>query len=553
LLDEDIISDSFKSINVWAYKNTIDLVSRYTSDTKNYVFLQTNFMYLCAFFVQIVMSVKVLKAIQAEYGIEKVAFFKKERSLLAAMFQSAELKPHLQWEIEAYEPLDSKKTPLPLRARVRNGLAALAYRFALGAAKVRRSEQTRATLVSGSLNHLSGLADRVKAGSGHPVIYVENEFNWEKYDHCKKSGIGFLLLDRSREHFVPAKKMNRYFAAGSVLFEGADYTDLYEAVFDRLFRQGSLCFPYDYDKTNALLDEFKWEAVVLDEDWAMRRQLSVMADLKGIRAYVVSHGVPGILFDEEAKRYAGSYHSAKTFVSSEFEKEQYEDLCFKPERVLNTGVPRYDEIASIHASRRDSSKGALKNVLYCGAGMQGFDFEFVKPSLGLKIGLAESTRTYTEDILDICAAQSDRLKLSIKPHYSQERQWKAHIDSYLGDRVLDHTLHSHRDNTFRLEADADVVVTVESSVICEAIMFEKPVIVLNYSTQDLTTPYDKLGMVELVRNKEELKQALDKCLFDEHYLSDLAQRRKTHYRYYAGLMDGKNTDRVCREIVGSAA
>ena len=552
LLDEDLIAEEFKPINAWAFRQTLNFILKFQDEKKSWIFLESNFMYVCALFVQVLMSVLVFEKLKKDHNIGRLSMFESKNPLLAETYSEYRRLFQPSLEVVLLPKLAGQNSAKGPKAWIFPILSGLTNRMAWG--RIRRSlrKEKNIFLTSGALNHLGGLLSKARKERRHEIVYVENSFNWEKFQYCVKQDIPFLVMPVPKESFNPLQRQKKYFERNEAAYKSVDYSELFQGVFKKIFEQGVLAFAFDPEKLTALFETCKPEAVILDEDWAMRRTLSVLSRLEDRPCYVISHGVPGILFDENDKSLAGSYSSALTLVNGEFEKEQYENVFFDPDRLIVSGVPRYDEIVRLKAGTSSAlPASAKKNILYCGAGMQGFDFEFVKPSLGLKIGQGESTRTYTEDLLDICG-DKPALQLNIKPHYSQEAAWQAHILEHLRGRKSDHRLLSHQADTFALEAAADLVITVESSVICEAIMLDKPVIILNYSPQDLMTPYDRLGLAEQVKNKEQLEAAIQKCLFDQAYLQELSRRRKKYYEYYAGPMDGRNTERAMNVIFGAS-
>ena len=80
-------------------------------------------------------------------------------------------------------------------------------------------------------------------------------------------------------------------------------------------------------------------------------------------------------------------------------------------------------------------------------------------------------------------------------------------------------------------------------------MLDKPVIVMNYGNDDLSDRYERRGVVAVVRNERELRSAVQKYLYDEKALRQLADGRRRHFDHFAGSFDGQNTRRVTERIL----
>jgi glycosyltransferase involved in cell wall biosynthesis len=185
------------------------------------------------------------------------------------------------------------------------------------------------------------------------------------------------------------------------------------------------------------------------------------------------------------------------------------------------------------------------SVLYCGSVLADYDFKQFYTVLGCKEFLGDFAKRYLRDLLDLTAEQGATLE--IKPHFNEEDGWNACIRAHAPQAR--YRLHSHRQDLIELIRKADVVVTPESSVICEAIMLRKPVIVLNYGAQPLASAhYEGRGMVWHARNTEGLREGLQKCLRSADYLSGLKDARSRSFGFFAGAFDGEAGARVADTI-----
>jgi UDP-N-acetylglucosamine 2-epimerase len=207
-----------------------------------------------------------------------------------------------------------------------------------------------------------------------------------------------------------------------------------------------------------------------------RRILYCLAKKSGKPSFVMSHGFPGVLIGKEIRKE--SYTASITFAQSEIEKESYETLGYHGSDIRVTGVPRYDRIHRMIADG-ESKKNGTKIILYCAGSIREYDFLTLSAYAGRANFFAPVTRQFTRDLFEALKHQNN-YELWIKPHYDEQISW----DGFFADPALPKIpfrFFSHKEDIFKLESQADVVVTPESSVICESWMFKKPVILFNYA------------------------------------------------------------------------
>ena len=100
-----------------------------------------------------------------------------------------------------------------------------------------------------------------------------------------------------------------------------------------------------------------------------------------------------------------------------------------------------------------------------------------------------------------------------------------------------------------LEKEADVIVTAPSSVVCEALMHRKPVIVFNRSYPLMTESYEKRGVAAVVSNPDELGLALTRCLTDPKFTAQMTAAQSAHAEYFAGKDGGGSVSRITAWIL----
>lgn len=147
----------------------------------------------------------------------------------------------------------------------------------------------------------------------------------------------------------------------------------------------------------------------------------------------------------------------------------------------------------------------MKKILHTACSMDEFSFETSLTVLGMNNFYRKYTKRYIEDLIEICSNLKN-VELWIKPHYNQS-EFKEY------ENVPNVKVWSHQADTIKLESKCDVLVTVESTTIIEALLFNKAVVLLNYTNDALFSDWTRCLLFAYARNKKELKRALIKCLY----------------------------------------
>jgi CDP-glycerol glycerophosphotransferase (TagB/SpsB family) len=187
--------------------------------------------------------------------------------------------------------------------------------------------------------------------------------------------------------------------------------------------------------------------------------------------------------------------------------------------------------------------------LYCGAQLTDYDFSYPLTVIGLNNAYGFYTKRYAKDVFSAVSQLQD-VHLIIKPHYNGESLWQEYLSSF--EKTVSYELLTHKTDILKLLITSDLVITPESTVICEAIFLKKPVIVLNYSPEELSFPYyEDDGLILHARNPADLSRMVRQALEDQQYREELARSQEKHFVRYAGSFDGHNADRVADYIIES--
>ncbi len=174
----------------------------------------------------------------------------------------------------------------------------------------------------------------------------------------------------------------------------------------------------------------------------------------------------------------------------------------------------------------------MRKILYPASSMGKFDFETMYTMLGLGHFERKYTEIYLGHLLEIIGAFKEPFELIVKPHYKESGLLKSFIKSNNPHKVKVR-LTDHKADIAKLEMECDLMVTVESTVLIEGIILDKPMIILDYPgilfSDWLTYP-----CWDYVRSKEQLAKAIKHCLYDSHHRLDLWKLRRMFGNYYYG-------------------
>ncbi len=556
LLDEAVLKDRYRRINRWVYEELIRLTGRYRQNREARLFLESHFYDFKNYFLQVIKYILTFEKYLQEDSARVVDIYDNGRSLLALTLKkyAESLKPPLLIRTEVEDGV----VPVPLgrlsvKKMVYRAAGWLCNEYAKSFINFTKHSGKKRVLVSGSLRHLGDVVEFLAKSC--EVMFLESEFNLEKYFFCRQNHLPFLVVPTTRNFQNPFAPSSPFAGKeGALHFEGRDLTVLYHSFFENVHRIGYLLPGFNPTGAIDTIRKFRIDGVLLDEDYALRRVLAVAANECDIPSYVVSHGVPSPLLlakGESERPQAGYYYSSEIFVHSDFEKWTYDRIYYDPAKIHNTGLPRYDRIRrELDVKKEENNKPAgRKTILFCGIGLAPYDFaasSSITSLLGQRSISREFIERYLRDVVEACSDLAD-VTLQVKPHYADEAEWRkilAGCPLKGGIRLL-----SHRDDIFRLEAKADLIISPISTVLVEAILYERPVVALDYAQDEALEPYRSSGLVEVVRGKDELKPAIHRCLYDPQYPAALRKALESSHAYFTGVWDGQATRRVAEYIL----
>lgn len=558
LLGEEPLASRHREINQWAFESMFYLLKKYRNDEKKSLYLDSFFYDLRSCLLFSLKCILVLEKTVRDKKIGELRLFRRQGSLLEMALEratfhenSAQVKFKIEKEVEMPEPC---KKPA-LREGMRSFLTVYTNLIAFLLVKRWKSGQKKLVLVSGSPKHLGDTLCGLKT-AGCEILHVETVFNFEQFRFAAKNGFAYQVIPAGSGLVNPFKSNPLFDRPGEIVFEGRDFTDFFNAIFASFEKIGLLNFSFDAPKLHSLLS-YGTGAVLLDEEFAQRRQIAIQAHRLDLPTFVISHGVPAGAFldpDEWSQQRCDLHDSVDIFVNSEFEKRAYVQIFYSPSRIHPIGISRYDLLKerlskTEPATHRSSEK---KKILYCSSGFIPYDFEFlsvVNPHLGLAANVSREAEEVHLKAVFAAASRMPEVIVRIKSKYGECAPLKDFVKKNAGQAHTE-ILPSDAD-IFELEEGADVIVTAPSSVICEALMHRKPVVVFNRSYALMTDIYQKRGVAIIVSNPDELKLALTRCLTDSKFVAEIATAQLTHAEYFAGKYDGGSVSRMTERVLKS--
>ena len=133
----------------------------------------------------------------------------------------------------------------------------------------------------------------------------------------------------------------------------------------------------------------------------------------------------------------------------------------------------------------------------------------------------------------------------IKQHPIEGRRYTRFIKECIAGHDLPVFLLPKNSDTNLLLLCCDLMVTKNSTTAIEALLLEKPVIVLNLSGEPDTVNYVKEGIAKGVYQEDDLLLSIKELLETEYPKSD---DRERYLRKYMSGLDGNATQSVITEI-----
>lgn len=86
---------------------------------------------------------------------------------------------------------------------------------------------------------------------------------------------------------------------------------------------------------------------------------------------------------------------------------------------------------------------------------------------------------------------------------------------------------------------SDMLVTAFSNVAFEAALMDRPVLIANFTGEDIPIPYVEFGIAEEVRNNEDFESLAKAMLYDESFILKMKKRRQGYFKRHPSQWKGE--------------
>lgn len=390
----------------------------------------------------------------------------------------------------------------------------------------------------------------VKLNKGAQTIFLDESFQWLNYRTCRKHKITYRLFSSLFSSAEKARLKRQWDHSMEILRRS--YKEIIEnlpqfryqntpipGIFNRLFvilKKRSFGGLLQAVILQNLHEKSEVGACLLHEDIDQYRGFAVASCILKIPVIVISHGIPPTRSDWS--KIARGIGVADIVVNSEFEKDKYIMTGYAPERLHVLGLPRYDliyeRLLNIKVIKRQR-----KVILYCPHMLS----RMMKRNRGY-LGIASTggeTRFNSTALFEAIRTIDCELLVKLHGNFKDTHLWRELISREPSNKIR---LIPYTADVFDLIANCDLVVATFSTVIIEAMLFQKNIVTLNFTSHPDIHPYAQRGIAYGVYHPENLIEAIQNCLFDGATQTRLATTRRQEMSYFGGPFDGSNTRRV---------
>ena len=414
------------------------------------------------------------------------------------------------------------------------------------------------SLVYGTLRHLASSAIELRT-QGRIVVFYDDEFRTNHFLFCRKNNITYLLPScfrkrayHTRDFFIEKiKKTLEAFLRLPSFQEHFSYKSFNLSEFVKsILLNGSLDAQLLKlaDQANLfenIVNQCRIKSLLLDEDFNAHAFFASFMKGKGVDVFCISHA--NMALDCKVSGTA-SFDQSYTFVQGQHEKDTYIEKGWAPDRIMVTGIPRYDRLIDMVMKREGANpQNNPINILYCAGLLWPFSPD-VLGFIGCDVfGFRNSQEKAVKMLL--AAVRDLNVTVTIKPHYAEdEAMWIELVKQEQAGDVAKVVKASEDYFGLLLESDA-MALCLWSSTLIEAGIAGVPVYYLDLQGQNSSQVkrLQRSGLCEIISDFATFRNAIKK-------LSRSTRERKRNnstspeMAHYLGLMDGQATARVTKFI-----
>lgn len=330
--------------------------------------------------------------------------------------------------------------------------------------------------------------------------------------------------------------------------------NLYELIKDDLAYYFTQSFPQiiKYTETvKRLLSKEKPDLILLQDEYGgFGKSLIVTGKLRNIPTLAIQHGIIhpfhyGYIHAKNEISQTGSIKSPYCPIpdkiavyGSYFKRFLTQKTSYPKDSIVITGQPRYDILTK--PDKIFSKKKVFKRLR-------------INPDKKLIVWTTQSHGLSKEEnkklfyaVYKTTKKLSDKIQLVVKLH---PREKKVHMHRDIAKKVGINPIIIKNINIYELLYACDAMITRHSTTATEAVILNKPVIILNLSGQpDPVAYYTKSNVALGVYQEEKLLFAIESVLYDEEIKNKLTANRKKFISEHCYKIDGKATERIVKLI-----
>lgn len=375
--------------------------------------------------------------------------------------------------------------------------------------------------------------------------HVPLNLYWDK-DAWIKQKRSLKLFAKNWDRFEESKKLDQLMCLGDV--------NLKDIIMPELSLYFHILYPHlvkYIQMARKMIQSEKPDLIIfLNEFFWWERSLLIAAEMEGVPTLAIQHGA---IFPQHK---SNSYTKDEINTSGDFRAPfcpipditlvygpHYKDMLTKlssypTHSVAATGQPRYDNLIKLKDSNLDVI-GRFKKKF----GLPEKSRVVLWTTQCHSLPDSENKRNFSCVLnalkeLDDCA-------LVIKQHPAERRRYTRFIKERIAGSDLPVYLLPKNSDTNLLLLCCDLMVTKSSTTAIEALLLEKPIVVLNLGGEPDTVDYVKEGIAKGVYREDDLLTSIKELLETEFPKSN---DREGYLRKYMSGLDGNATQNVIAEI-----
>jgi UDP-N-acetylglucosamine 2-epimerase len=307
------------------------------------------------------------------------------------------------------------------------------------------------------------------------------------------------------------KIMNEYFQLNEF-----DFWSIFRPKLENILHQRLKDMIILINKVEDLLNTKKFDLAWTLDDWGDDRTIVMVCQSKKIPVCMLLTGSLAIKKPEGRSwilpSVAGERIADKLFVWGDNDKKNCIEANVDMKKISVGGAPRYDQLFLKNISADEDY------ILVLTGGM---------PSTQNSYFLSTSVILNFETLLRNTLQEVKKFnkKTIIKRHPTQGPQEVIDLQKMFSE-IIPEGIVLKDANTIDLISKASLIISVQSTVIEESIILDKPIILIPYTKNDSEIPYVSSGAVIMINNTDNINKIIHSCLFDNDIKERLRQGRK---------------------------